>query len=175
VEDPSRVRVRGPLESYAAGFTAELARLGYTRGSACGQMLLMAHVSRWLAGEGLDAGGLTAEAAERFLGARRAAGYVQLLSPKALGPLLGFLRRIGAVPEAPLPVPAGPAEELLDRFRRYLMTERGLRTETAADYAAKVRPFLAACMERGLAGLTAAEVTAFIVATCRRCGRGQRS
>ena len=77
------------------GFTAELARLGYTSGSAYGQMLLMAHVSRWLAGEGLDAGGLTPEAAGRFLAARRAAGYVLYLSPKALGPLLGFLRRIG--------------------------------------------------------------------------------
>jgi integrase/recombinase XerD len=41
-----------------------------------GQMLLMAHVSRWLAGEGLDVGGLSLDAAERFLAARRAAGYV---------------------------------------------------------------------------------------------------
>ena len=95
MEDPSRARVTGPLEAYAAGFAAELARLGYTSGSACGQMLLMAHVSRWLAGEGLDAGGLTPEAAERFLAARRAAGYALLLSPKALAPLLGYLRRAG--------------------------------------------------------------------------------
>ena len=62
----------GPLQPYAAGFVAELARLGYTNGSACGQMFLMAHVSRWLAGEGLDAGELTPGAAERFLAARRA-------------------------------------------------------------------------------------------------------
>ncbi len=33
---------------------------------------------------------------------------------------------------------------LLGRYRRYLVTERGLAAETAADYAAKVRPFLAA-------------------------------
>ena len=75
MEDPSRARVTGPLQPYAAGFIEELSRLGYTSGSACGQMLLMAHVSRWLAGEGLDAGGLTPEAAKRFLAARRAAGY----------------------------------------------------------------------------------------------------
>ena len=54
MEDPSRARVTGPLQAYAAGFVAELARLGYTTQSACGQMLLMAHVSRWLAGGGLE-------------------------------------------------------------------------------------------------------------------------
>jgi integrase/recombinase XerD len=107
MEDPSRVRVTGPLEEHAAGFAGELSRLGYTSGSACGQMLLMAHVSRWLAGEGLDAGGLTAEASERFLAVRRAAGYTQLLSPKALVPLLGYLRRAGAATEGPAPVPGG--------------------------------------------------------------------
>ena len=98
-------------------------------------MLLMAHVSRWLAGEGLDAGGLTPETADRFLAARRAAGYVLYLSPKALVPLLGFLRRIGAAPEAPPPARGRPADALLDRYRRYLVTERGLAAETAADYA----------------------------------------
>ena len=175
VEDPSRVRVPGPLEAHAAGFAGELARLGYTSGSACGQMFLMAHVSRWLAGEGLDAGGLTPEASDRFLAARRAAGYAQLLSPKALSPLLGYLRRLGAAPEAPPPAPAGPAEELLDRYRRYLVTERGIGAATAADYAAKTRPFLAARQKAGaldLAGLTAADVTAFIVETCPSMRKG---
>lgn len=31
MHDPSRVRVSGPLEVFAAGFIAELARLGYRR------------------------------------------------------------------------------------------------------------------------------------------------
>ena len=172
VVDPSRARVTGPLQPYAEGFTAELARLGYTSGSAYGQMLLMAHASRWLAGEGLDACGLTPEAAGRFLAARRAAGYVLYLSPKALGPLLGFLRRIGAAPEAPPAVRASPADALLGRYQRYLVTERGLAAETAADYAAKVRAFAAARVEHGLAGLTAAEVTAFVAGTCPSMRKG---
>ena len=175
MEDPSRARVTGPLEPYAAGFAAELARLGYTSGSAYGQMFLMAHVSRWLAGEGLDAGGLTPEAAERFLAARRAAGYTQLLSPKALAPLLGYLRRAGRGAGGARAVPAGPAGELLDRFRRYLVTERGIGAATAADYAAKTRPFLASRLTAGgpgLAGLTAADVTAFVVANCPSMRKG---
>jgi integrase/recombinase XerD len=175
MEDPLRARITGPLQPYAAGFAAELARLGYTSGSACGQMFLMAHVSRWLAGEGLDAGGLTPEAAERFLAVRQAAGYAQLLSLKALEPLLGYLRRLGAAPEAPAPVPAGPVGELLDRYRRYLVTERGIGAATAADYAAKTRSFLSARQEAGvleLAGLTAGDVTAFVAGNCPSMRKG---
>ena len=160
---------------HAAGFVAELARLGYAGGPACGQMFLMAHVSRWLDAEGLDAGGLTPEAAERFLAVRRAAGYAQLLSPKALAPLLGYLRRLGAAPEAPAPAPEGPVGELLHRYRRYLVTERGTGDATAADYAAKTRPFLAARQKTGvldLDGLTAADVAAFIVETCPSMRKG---
>jgi integrase/recombinase XerD len=171
MQDPSRARVTGPLQPYVAGFIEELFRLGYTTQSACGQVLLMAHVSRWLAGEGLDAGALTPEAADRFLAARRAAGYVLYLSPKALVPLLGFLRRIGAVPEAPPPVQA-PEDALLGRYCRYLVTERGLAAETAAGYASRVRPFVAGRADRGLGGLAAAEVTAFIVQTCPSMRKG---
>ena len=171
MQDPSRARVAGPLQPYAAGFIEELSRLGYTTQSACGQVFLMAHVSRWLAGQGLDAGGLTPEIADRFLAARRAAGYVLYLSPKALVPLLGFLRRIGAAPEAPPPVQA-PEDALLGRYRGYLVTERGLAAETAADYASKVRPFLAGRAGHELASLTAAEVTAFVVGKCPSMRKG---
>jgi integrase/recombinase XerD len=166
--DPSRARVTGPLQQYAPGFVAELARLGYTANSASGQMFVMAHLSRWLASEGLGAAGLTPQVAERFLAARRAAGYVLYLSPKALVPLLGYLRRLGVVPEPP-PATATPVEALLGRYRRYLVTERGLVAETARGYADFVRPFLAGRQKAGsldLAGLTAAEVTAFVLATC---------
>src|SRR5437870_1753859 len=105
--DPSRARVTGPLLRYAPGFDAELARLGYTADSASGQMFLMAHLSRWLVGERLDAGGLTPQVVQRFLAARRAAGYKLSRSPKALVPLLGYLRELGVTPPASPPGPAG--------------------------------------------------------------------
>jgi integrase/recombinase XerD len=166
--DPSRARVTGSLQPYAPGFAGELARLGYTSESAYGQMLVMAHLSRWLEDEGLDAAGLELRVVERFLGARRAAGYTHYLSPKALGPLLGYLRRLGAMP-VPQPVPVTPAEALLDRYQRYLVTERGLAPETVRHYAYAVRPFLASREHAGglgLEDLTAAEVTAFVLAAC---------
>ena len=48
MRDPSRVRVSGPLEGYASGFAAELARVGYTRNATACQLRLMAHLSGWL-------------------------------------------------------------------------------------------------------------------------------
>lgn len=167
--DPLRARVAGPLRQYAPGFAGDLARLGYTSESAYGQMLVMAHLSRWLAGEGLDAAGLTPLVAEQFLAARRAAGYTLYLSPKALVPLLAYLRGLGVVPEAPAAAPATRAEALLARWQYYLITERGLGPATARDYAAKARAFVAGRETAGgldLAGLTAAEVTAFVLAAC---------
>src|SRR5579875_1205627 len=142
MRDPSHARVTGPLQQYALGFVAELARLGYTANSASGQMFVMAHLSRWLAGEGLDAAELTPQVAERFLADRCAAGYTLYLSPKALVPLVEYLRRLGVVPPPP-PAPQTPVAALLGRYRRYLVTERGLAREMARGYADVVRPFLA--------------------------------
>jgi site-specific recombinase XerD len=171
--DPSRVRVTGPLAVFAGGFTGELARLGYKPNAAADQLRLMAHLSRWMDAEQHEVAGLTPSAAEAFLAARRAAGYVMWLSPRALAPLLGYLRRLGAVP-APAPVPATPAEVLLGRYQCYLMTERGLASSTARDYAGLVRPFLAQREAGGLnlEQLTAAEVTAFVLDRCPHMGRG---
>ena len=56
--DPSRVRMSGPLEPFAPAFAAELVRLGFTANSACQQMGLVAHLSRWLAAEGAAAAAL---------------------------------------------------------------------------------------------------------------------
>jgi site-specific recombinase XerD len=121
----------------------------------------------------MDAGhlavaGLTPPAAEAFLAARRAEGYVLWLSPRALVPLLGFLRRLGAAP-LPAPVAVTPAEALLGRYQQYLVAERGLAATTARGYADMVRPFLSEREKAGglgLGQLTAAEVTAFVLATC---------
>jgi integrase/recombinase XerD len=168
MRDPSRVRVTGALQQYAPGFVVELARLGYKPNAATCQLQLMAHLSRWMDAGRLGPVALTPEVAGAFLAARRAEGYVMWLSPKALAPLLGFLRRLGVVPP-PAVAPVTPAEALLGRYRRYLVTERGLAVVTARGYADMVRPFLAGREEAdglALADLTAAEVTAFVLATC---------
>jgi integrase/recombinase XerD len=170
--DPSRVRVTGPRAVFAEGFAGELARLGYKPNAAADQLRLMAHLSRWMDAGHLEAAALTPRVTGVFLAARRAEGYVLWLSPKALAPLLGYLRRLGVVP-VPVPAPATPAEALLERYRRYLVTERGLAATTVRGYADMARPFLAGRSEAaGLGQLKAADVTAFVLATCPGMGKG---
>lgn len=159
------VRVAGPLEPYAEDLAVELARLGFTEMSARAQLGLAAHLSRWLAAAGLGTMALTAPVAEEYLAARGAAGYTAYLTPKALAPLLGYLRELGVVPGAEIAVPATQAEALLERYRRYLLAERGLREKVARGYVDSVRPFVASCAAaRGadLRWLTAGDVTAFL-------------
>ncbi len=167
---PSRVRVIGPLEPYATGFRRELARQGYTAHSASNQLQLMAHASRWLASSGFDAGDLTPARVEEFLEARRAEGYTLWLSTKAMAPLLGYLRDFG-VAKTPSPVDAAtPAEYLLERYRCYLIQERGLAASTVAAYSHVARLFLFSRSPEGeldLERLNAAEVTDFVLAECR--------
>jgi len=89
MSDPSRVRVTGPLTSFAEGFAAELAKEGYRPNAAVSQLQLLAHLSRWLTTRGLDAVTLTPSVLDAFLAARRSQGYTMWLSPKALAPLVG--------------------------------------------------------------------------------------
>ena len=178
MRSPSSVRVSGPLEPFAAGFAAELGRVGYAPVAASFQLQLMAHASRWLEANGLDVGALSVVTVGRFLAARRAVGYTNYLSGRAMAPLLGYLRGLGAAPAAAPPAgPGTPAEVLLERFGEYLALERGLAAGTVWDYVHAVRPFLAAIGGDGegeldLQGLSAAEVTAFAVARCPGQARG---
>ena len=165
------VRVAGPLAPYAEGLAGELGRLGFTPTSARQQLQVAAHLSRWLAEAGLDGAALTGPVADRFLAARRAAGYTAHLTPKALCPLLGYLRRLSVAPEPGLPEAASSAEALLEAYRAWLLGERGVQAAVARGYLDLVRPFAerhAADGSAGLGVLTAGDVTAFLTARSRR-------
>jgi len=166
VVSPERVRVTGPLEPFADGFCQALARWGYTQRSAVVQVRLMAHLSRWLAGEGLDAGGLTGQGAERFLAQRRAGGHTKHLSVQGLARLLEYLPTVGVSFE-PAPAVGTPIEELVRRYRHYLVAERGLAAETVRSYERVGRRFLS-WWSKGSGGdlgrLAAADVVRFVSA-----------
>ena len=136
--------VSGPLAPYAAGFESWLTSRSYSPSAAADRLCQLDQLSRWLEREGLASGELTAEQAERFAAARRAAGLVTWVSPQSMALPLGYLRELGVAP-APAPVLAqGPLEELLADYRRYLLVERGLSEHTVLDaYGPAARLFLA--------------------------------
>jgi integrase/recombinase XerD len=174
----SEVRVRGRLSDHAVGFAQFLAGQGYTTGSVRCQLHLVAQLSRWLDGEGLDVTGLTELEAERFIAARRARVRRLFRSRRALDPLISYLTAAGVL-AAPVAVPAGPAAQMVDRYRRYLLVEPGLTTGTAQVYVDAVRAFVASFATDGRAQLdrmTAADVSAFVLAEAnRRQGTSIRS
>lgn len=170
------VRFSGPLEWYAEGFAAELARLGYKPATGIKpQLFLVAHLSRWLADRGLELSVLASpEVVEEFFAVRRAARYANHRTVKALAPLLTHLRGLEVIDPAPV-AELTSAQLLLERYRDYLINERGVTAATARGYTDAVRGFVAGREVDGdldLDGLTAREVTAFVVGTCPGLSRG---
>ena len=170
-----RARVSGPLGPYADGFRTVLAEWGYTPSSAAGQLQLMAHISRWLVDRGLDGHDLTLAVVQEFLQARRAAGYRQWLSTRGMAPLLDHLRDVGIAPVCSPAVADRAVEVLLAGYRAYLIEERGLAASTVRNYVDVARRFVSQYCASGrtdLCGLTAAQVSEFVLAGCRTRGVG---
>jgi site-specific recombinase XerD len=155
---------------YADGFRADLAARGYAAGSADRNLRTLAHVSRWMDGQGLLAGQLSAARLEEFLQARRREGYHHALSIRSVMPLVGYLRRAGVAAVPPDAVSGGALEPVVEEYRGYLVSERALTAAVAGKYTGLAREFLAAWEQgegRGLDALSAAWVTDYVVAQCR--------
>jgi integrase/recombinase XerD len=160
--------VRGPLEPHIVGFAESLLRQGYSRTSADQHVCFIAHLDRWLSAEGIGLDGLSPAVMDRYLVQRRAAGYVEYRSLKALRPLLDYLTPLGVLPLA-AQVRPDAVEELLGRYRDYLIDERGLTPGTVRGYSDFVRPFVITRLRDDvveLADVTAADVIDFVLAAC---------
>jgi len=166
-----RGHVGGSLAAYGEDFRRALLDRGYTWGSAAHQVHLMAHLSRWLDANAVDAGALTPAVAERFLQARRAEGYTRMLSARALSALLEFLHAEGVVTSW-----EGAAdneeERLIGRYQQYLVQERGLAADSVRSYLRTARRFLGdvTVQGTGVASVDAAIVTGFVRRECSGTG-----
>jgi site-specific recombinase XerC len=131
-------------------FRDELSQFGYSKSAAKRQLQLMAR-----------------------LRARRAEHYANLLTPRAVVPLVGYLRRVSVMGDPPAVVPSSPAEVLVERFRVYLVSERALVDGTVRFYLHVARLFVSEQLGRDgmeLAGLRAGDVTGFTARTCSTRG-----
>jgi integrase/recombinase XerD len=169
----------GPLAEQADEFRRFLVDQGYARGTIGALMSLTAHISQWLDDQGsaVDALGSAAEV-EHFFAERRAQGYRARLSPRALAPLLGFLRDRHVIQAAAAPA-AAPTEVVLEEYRDYLRHERGAAASTVVNFAKYAATFLDALPGQGLVetlgALTAADVVRFVAgwASTRSSASGQ--
>ena len=167
----ARARVPGPLAPFADGFRAELDQLGYRLNAREHKVNEMSRLSRWLEGRGLGAGDLDDEVAGAFL-ADFGKGRRKRPTLLALRPLMDWLRREGVV-AGPARPGRGPADDLLDGYRRWMAAERGLAARTSDRYEKTARRFLgsrarAAGGGTGVEGLDAAAVTGFLLAEAAR-------
>lgn len=159
----------GPLEPYAAGFVRWLAERGFSQSRIDRRVCQLGRLSRWLEVEGLGPDELTPERQQRFLDARREAGYRGWLSPRSLRVPLAYLREAGVVAAPAAMVEDGPAGRLLQDYRRYLAHERGLAEHTIYHHERVARLFLGEREQSevvALERLCAAEVTVFLAREC---------
>lgn len=157
--------VPGRLEEHLEGFATELESLGYAPRSIDAQLRLVSELSTWLAAKGLMMEALSHEVVRTFVAERRLT-TMKLRSERALVPLLRYLRTLGVAPVKAPYVPATPAEALLQRFSRFLGSEKSLAPVTVRSYCSLVRPFVATHVGRpgGWASLSPRDIDQFIVA-----------
>jgi site-specific recombinase XerD len=159
------------LAPFADGWREELARRGFAPHSITAHAQLVAHLSGWMLARGRVLVDLTDDVAREYLRARRDAGYTNRTTARALAPLLGYLRGLGAVPEPGVQVSATPVEILLAEFETFLVDERGLASGSVDHYLRFARVFLAQFepvpLDAALAGLSGGTVTSFVVAQMR--------
>lgn len=167
--EPKKRRGKNPVTALSNGLEEDLRQQGYAPGTIWKHRKLLNELSGWLQGQQLAMGDLSMAQVDRFMADRRAAGVRKLKTREALGPILGYLRGLGLAPAAEAPVEDGPAGKILNRYRRFLTTERGLAQVTVLRYVDCLRPFLDRQIRDGdldLASLTPADVTSFVVAWC---------
>lgn len=152
------VQVSGPLERWAQEFASRLASLGYVWLVIRRALFVLAFVSNWLGTRRIRAGDLTAKQVEHLRHARRGVGYGRSLSK-----VLEFLRAVGEVPPVRPSARRTALDRLLDRYREYLVDERGLSDGVVRRYCIVAGRLLAG-RPRGahLRRLAASEVGEFL-------------
>ena len=164
-DGPRTSRVAGRLEEHLEDFAAELEELGYASRSIKEQLRLARHLSTWLATKGLTTDALSDEVVRVFVAERRQT-TTKMRSERALVPLLSYLRDLGLGPAKRPEASATGAESLIQRFGRFLASEKSLAPATVRSYCSMVRPFVLTQAGRpaGWATLSPRDVDQFVVA-----------
>jgi site-specific recombinase XerD len=130
-------------------------------------MALLGQLNRWLSAKALSVSDLTSVMAEAFLATRRAEGQRRVPTLASLARFFEYLRGRGVLrPEQPPPPTA--RDEVLARYHRHLVHDRGLRRTTVLRYERFARRFLAQRSSRtgadiGTEGLNSTAVSSYML------------
>jgi site-specific recombinase XerD len=166
----------GRLGPFVEDYRAWLSAREYTPGTTRNMLKELGVLGRWMSEQGVEPGRLDAAAIEAFLAARRAAGQRRVPSLRAMHPLVSFLREAGVMAPGGGPLELTALERFVAEYRDWLVGERGLAEATVIRYERLARRFLAAHLsetgELDVAGLTGADVSAFLLEECARVSVG---
>ncbi|HEY6423989.1 MAG TPA: tyrosine-type recombinase/integrase [Pseudonocardiaceae bacterium] len=169
--DLFKVRVSGPLAACVHGVARQMLREGYSPRTVRDYLYVLARLSRWLDDEGLAAGQLTLEVVQRFLQARRSAGYRRWRTVRSMQPMLTVLRDMRVIAVVEQPSPDSVVEAVLVAYRRYLMVERRLAAASVITRIGVARGFLPRLVvddELRCDQLTPVAVSGFVLDQSRR-------
>jgi site-specific recombinase XerD len=174
--DPSHIRITGPLKSYVGDVWSALLARGYTPLSSGNLLRLMARLSGWLEGKGLQAQELTHACIAEFLEERRQTGYTEYLSRRGLEPILKHLQTAGIISLSEhTELPSSELDRLLNDYGQYLLHERAVIPTTVRRYQRVARSLLEYCFKCGsleLSRLSAADVASFVTRQSRTSSVG---
>jgi len=137
------IQVEGPLAPFAAGLEEALVAQGYSKNWALELMALTGEVSHWLQGRGLGVKDLSEEVIGQFF-AEREPGRSRCRTVRSMRSITAQLRFLGVL-VAHRTFGVGRTdveEELLDSYRRWCVSQRGLTSGTADSYVNYVATFL---------------------------------
>lgn len=159
-------RKPGALGTWVETYRSGLGQAGYTPGSVRGKLIELGQLGRWMSGQGLAVGDLDESRVEEFLADRRAGGHRRVPGLGSFVLLLEMLREQGVIAGRVEPPPT-PLDVLMDRYRSWLVRDRGLAPTTVLRYENLARRFLADRWSDGgkvdVSGLTGSDVTVFLL------------
>jgi site-specific recombinase XerD len=168
-----RPRKPGAMGPFIEGYWAWLTERGYSPGTVIHLLAMAGALGRWMDTRGIVVGDLNRPVIAEFRSARHAAGMRCVPGAHGLDRLLEFLGQQGVLAVS---VPAAdPVEEWVQRYRRWLVDERGLAEATVERYVKLARLFLTQrstgsvhCVEN----LTGTDIVAFLLEESERLSVG---
>ena len=168
-----RRRKPGRLGPFIDGYRAWLAGRGYAPGTVINMLAMAGDLGRWMDARDFAASDLDRVVVAEFRDAMRTAGMRNVPGAHGLDRLLQYLEHEGV--RAASAVPATSVEELVQRYRRWLVGDRGLAEATVERYVKLARLFLtqrSTELVHSVENLTGTDIVAFLLQESDRLSVG---